>query len=169
MANAAKARETLRVIRENPERLYMGAWAQGEVNPNASHWSECGTTFCYFGWRCVLDGLRPEADSFGDATGRFIAASGESVGPLDHGRASLELTVQESRAIAYRHQITNVGDLEWLVEAVLDDDWDYCSCVDPDINGWDPDSNGCEDCHYRGIIRPSEQVGVGMDEDGHER
>lgn len=151
MANAEKARETIQVIRENPDRLDMRGWAVGKVNPHASHWSECRTTFCYFGWRCVLDGLRPEYwPRSGRATGWFINPNGGSIDPFSHGRDSLELTTEEAEAIAYREGITNVDDLEWVVEAVISGDWAYCEChVRSD--------EGCPDCHYRGIVRPSEQ------------
>lgn len=152
MANVEKAREVIQVIRENPDRLDMGGWAVGKVNPHASHWSECGTTFCYFGWRCVLDGLRPEYwPRSGHATGYFIDPDGKTVEPFAHGMASLELTVSEAEAIAYREQITNVDDLEWwVVEAVISGDWAYCGC-----HYWSDES--CADCHYRGIVRPSGQ------------
>lgn len=152
MANAVKARETIQVIRENPLRLNMSAWALGEVKPNASHWSECGTTFCYFGWRCVLDGLRPAYNIFGRATGGFINTRGGLVNAFDHGMVSLELTYEETAAIAYRDGITNIADLEWVVEAVISDDWAYCESCHGD------DDEGCGDCHYRGIVRPSEQA-----------
>lgn len=151
MANVEKARETIRVIRENSSRLDMTRWAGGEVNPHASHWSECGTTFCFFGWQCVLDGLRPQRLTYsGHATGHFIDADGKTVHPFDHGRASLGLTTREVEAIAYRDQVTNVDNLEWVVEAVISGDWEYCECHGR------PDE-GCPDCHYRGIVRPSEQ------------
>lgn len=152
MANMVKARETIQVIRENPSRLDMRMWVFGAVNPNAAHWSECGTAFCFFGWRCVLDGLRPSSDPTDRMFGRFIRPDGETVKALDHGMASLELTKGEAEAIAFREGIADIAALEWVVEAVISGDWAYCESCHGDGD------EGCGDCHYRGIVRPSERT-----------
>jgi hypothetical protein len=59
MANAVKLRETVAVIRQNLHRWRQEGYASGKVNPDAKDWTECGTSFCLAGWRCVMDGLRP--------------------------------------------------------------------------------------------------------------
>jgi hypothetical protein len=39
-----------------------------------------------------------------------------------------------------------------MVKAVIAGDWAYCETCDGN------EGEGCENCHYRGVIRPSEQA-----------
>lgn len=157
MANITKARETLAVIRANPHRLNMGVWVSGDVNPNATNWSECGTTLCFAGWQALLDGLRPECyPGSVKPTGDFFDKNGEVICPEDHAMVSLELTDEQADAIFYRTQIADIDDLEWVVETVMLGRWLFCS----DCKGlgfdYDYERVRCDTCSGRGIVRPVE-------------
>jgi hypothetical protein len=151
MANITKAREVLAVIRENQHRLNMGMWATGPVDPDAQHWSECRTAFCYAGWLCALDGLRPVCDFNGMATGGFRNQAGEFVEAWVHAADQLDIDFRAADAIFMREDITSVDDLEWIVETVLSGNWKYCGECDGD---------GCAECDNRGILRSEETVDV---------
>lgn len=159
MANIMKARETLAVIRANPHRLGMRTWVSGDVNPNATHWSECGTTLCFAGWQALLDGLRPECYLGSvEPTGKFLDTDGKLIDAGEHAMTSLELTESQTDAIFYRTQITNIDDLEWVVETVMSGHWRFCDyCIGTGLDV-DDDDDKCDTCSGRGIVLGSDET-----------
>lgn len=131
MANAVKLRETVAVIRKNQHRWDQDDWAQGEVNPTAKDWQECGTSFCFFGWRCVLDGLRPiHVVDYDEDDNEVVVATGgfydprvdddadDYISASTHGRKSFELTEHEAWVLS-RFFTTDIDAFEARVEAVI--------------------------------------------------
>ena len=157
MANVEKIRETIAVIKQNLPRWKQDRWAQGIVNPDAATWQECGTAFCAAGWRCVLDGLRPVPNADSHATSMFVnPATGATVHPLVWATHSLELTVDQAAALfAASSHITDVADLEWIAEAIIDGhEFDECeTCGSEGIECTDNwDYVRCTHCHGRGVV-----------------
>jgi hypothetical protein len=131
MANAEKLRETVAVIRQNLTRWDQDDYAKGTVNPAAEDWTECGTTYCLFGWRCVLDGLRPihdvETDDYGVehivAIGGFYdptrpLAYDNYISPQQYGRKVFDLTYHEARMLSM-YFTDDIDAFEARVESVI--------------------------------------------------
>ena len=119
MANAARLREAIRVIRENPHRWNQSDYADGEVNVEATSWQECGTTFCLGGWGAVLNGYRPVC-TMGFATGLFydpknphVFVDGEHA-----GQDAFDLTYEEANYLFY-YMTDSIDSLEEAVEQVI--------------------------------------------------
>ena len=131
MANAVKLRETIAVIRENQNRWGQTSYADGVVNPNATTWQECDTSFCLGGWRCVLDGLRPryyamdfddedDPESFYAFDGFYDPADPQRkyITPYDHAMVSFGLTERQADFL-FLCMTRDLAVLEDRVERVI--------------------------------------------------
>lgn len=120
MPNATKIRETLAVARANLPRLKMATWADGHVDPNARSWEDCGATFCLAGWRCALDGLRPQVGKDGNATGQFITSDGRVQNPDTWAMESMGLTYRQGFALFnLTADIRDIDALDWVAEQII--------------------------------------------------
>jgi hypothetical protein len=134
MANAVKLRETVAVIRQNQHRWLQASYASGKVNPDAKDWTECSTSFCLAGWRCVMDGLQPltigiidplcvdedpaDAD---DATFGFYDPADPTkdlIAPYYHAMNSFELTEEQANYL-FLYMTLDIDAFEARVEEVI--------------------------------------------------
>lgn len=158
MPNAEKIRETLAVARANLPRLYMNSWASGRVNPNAASWQECGVTFCLAGWRAVLDGLRPQADYRGYATGRFVDTSGTVWAADQWAALSMDLTeLQSYDLFVQTESVNDIDVLDWAAEQIIAGH-SIRGCEDCDGDGVAVGGGDCETCEGRGLMVDEDAV-----------
>lgn len=132
MANATEIHATLAVARENQHRLNMGTYADGVVDLNAATWQECGVTFCLAGFQCVRDGLRPQADWHGRATGRFVDERGNVYAARDWAARRMRLTGDEAHVLfVWTAYITDIDALDWVAERIIaGDESELVKCGD---------------------------------------
>lgn len=125
MANAEKLWESFDDILAHRELWDQDHYIDaGSIDPNARNWTECGTTQCIAGFRCLRDGLRPVIrQHYSDVReSRYIAivnSQGESVDPRWHAARQFELDCEEQRAL-FNYYTDDTAELKERIQEIID-------------------------------------------------